>query len=56
VELLLGQLELLELLGLLELLLLLLWGQEEVGEVWLQLLLLSASCFPPKQANNIGSR
>jgi hypothetical protein len=51
VELLQGQLELLEQLGLL----LLLWVQEEVGEVWLQLLL-SASCFPPKQANNIGSR
>jgi hypothetical protein len=48
VELLLGRLELLELL-------LLLWGQEEEGEVWLQLLL-SASCFPPKQANNICSR
>jgi hypothetical protein len=46
--------ELLELLGLLELLLLL-WGQEEAGEEGLQLLL-SASCFPPKQANNIGSR
>jgi hypothetical protein len=47
VELLLGQLELLELL-------LLLWVQEEEGVVWLPQLL-SASCFPPKQANNIGS-
>jgi hypothetical protein len=49
VELLQGLLELLELPELL----LLLWVQEEEGEVWLQLLL-SASCFPPKQANNIG--